>query len=224
MWMRPVAPPSMATKAPKCVMPETIPSTSDPTMGPPVPLLAGWTGSTGRSSSAAATVSVIPILLSAAAVGASPMPEITHPPPELVPWIRIGHDFHHRLRGGRGGLGPAHQIHLFVALRVPVQPCLFFRARPRPHHLDVPLVGGVLRRQRRVVLTEAVRLPLQPLAHESLLGKGAGHPDPHSGQRYEQHQLPSRRCAPINFSGGCRGPAATHANCEDKTSPPRRAV
>src|ERR671937_784070 len=110
MWMRPVAPPSIATKAPKWVMPETVPSISDPTTGPPEPLLAGWTGSSGRSSSAAATVSVIPILLSAAAVGASPMPEICQPPPELVPWIRIGHDFHHRFGGGRGRLGPAHQV------------------------------------------------------------------------------------------------------------------
>src|SRR5205807_5026893 len=125
----------MATKAPKWVMPETLPSTREPTVtGPPAPLLEGWTGTTGACSSGAVEDSITSAV-STAAEGASPMPEICQPPPELVPGIGVRHVLNHRFRGsGCGRLGTAHEVDPLVALRVAVQPCFFFRARTGAHH------------------------------------------------------------------------------------------
>src|ERR1700694_802071 len=93
MWISPFWPPSRLTKAPKCVMPVTLPSTVCPTRlgeaalaplaGDPLgedPLLpSGWVSGGTRPSVGCASAT------GGRAVSVSPVPEISDPPPQRFP-------------------------------------------------------------------------------------------------------------------------------------------
>src|SRR5436305_12243626 len=127
MWISPVCPPSRLTKAPKWVIPVTVPSTiwptrpagacDDPLEEEPLaedPLGAGgWMSGSGESWRLSRSTA------DGRSVNVSSVPEISDPPPERLPWSvllhsRVGLGLRCRPHGRQtdGGCGSTDHVHL----------------------------------------------------------------------------------------------------------------
>src|SRR5438105_4613122 len=222
--MSPVWPPSRLTKAPKWVIPVTVPSTVWPTSSAAATPLAavpladdpfvasGWVSGSVRSSNGWTEAS------GCLSVSVSPVPEISDPPPDRFPQsalpschLALSVARARRCRRQRCRRGPSHHVNPLVISSITMLPRIFIGGGPDAAGEEVLAIAVVRRCDSHVLLPEVGRLRIQPMVEQHLLGECVTHPD-HRDQQQRQHcDLFRKRRGHIDFSDLGEGSDATHA-------------